>query len=57
MNLIKKKWLEKKILFTEKEIGMWESRLNSAEVNLRQQKIKLLELMDELERVELKDGE
>ncbi|MEN2765760.1 hypothetical protein ABC228_01045 [Ornithinibacillus sp. 16A2E] len=54
---VKKKWLERKIALTEKEIGKWESNLNSAAVNLRQEKKKLWELMEQLERVELKEGE
>jgi hypothetical protein len=55
MKPVKKKWLEKKILLTEREIYTWEQKFISAEVNLRKQKEKLWELMSELEKVELSE--
>jgi len=35
---IKKKWLEKRMTFVEKEIELWENRENEARVNLRKNK-------------------
>jgi uncharacterized coiled-coil protein SlyX len=49
---MKRKYLEMKLAITEREIQTLESRLNSAEVNLRQQKEKRWQLIEQLERLE-----
>lgn len=49
---MKKKYLEMKLALVEKEIQFHESRLNSSEVNLRENKKKQMDLIDQLERVD-----
>jgi uncharacterized coiled-coil protein SlyX len=49
---MKRKYAEMKLAIVEKEIKSLESRLNSAEVNLRQQKEKRWDLIEKLERME-----
>lgn len=54
---IKQKWLKKKIEIVEREIRDWDTKMSIASVNLRENKQKLWDLMDQLEKVELKEGE
>jgi uncharacterized coiled-coil protein SlyX len=54
---MKRKYLEMKLAITEREIQTLESRLTSAEVNLRQQKEKRWQLIEQLERLEVSDIE
>jgi hypothetical protein len=48
---MKLKYIEMKLAITEREIQTLESRLNSTEVNLRQQKEKRWQLIEQLERL------
>lgn len=49
---MKRKYVEMKLAIVEREIGTLESRHNSVEVNLRKQKEKQWELIEQLERME-----
>lgn len=49
---MKKKFVEMKLLIVENEIKSLENRLTSVEVNLRQQKEKRWQLIEQLERLE-----
>lgn len=55
INEIKIRYKKRKLEICEKEIAVQESRLNSAEVNLRQQKELRLRLLDELEKLEMEE--
>lgn len=49
---MKKKYLEMKLAIVERDISKWESKENTASVNLRQCKEKQWELINQLEKVE-----
>jgi hypothetical protein len=55
VNELKRKYLEMKLVIVEREIANWESRLTTAEVNLRKQKEKRWELIEQLERLEVNE--
>ena len=50
VNGVKKKYLEMKLAIVERDISKWESKENTASVNLRQ--CKEWELINQLEKVE-----
>jgi hypothetical protein len=56
MKSIKIKYKQRKLEICEREIKKLESDLNSAEVNLRLQKEKRLQLLDELEKLESEEN-
>lgn len=51
---MKRKYIEMKLVIVEREIDKLESRENSIYVNLREQKKKQWELIDQLEKLEEK---
>ena len=53
-NGLKNKYLEMKLAIVERDISKWESKENTASVNLRQCKEKQWELINQLEKVEVK---
>jgi hypothetical protein len=56
MKSIKIKYKQRKLEICEREIYSLEQKLTSVEVNLRQQKEKRLQLLDELEKLESEEN-